>query len=72
MIVIARLHWAEQIAPGPPTGGDIPRQFFCLEIIVQKKILSIFIDKSGDFGDYDFHSPYYYVTMVFHDQSDDI
>ena len=29
--VIARLHWAERFAPGPPTGGDIPRQFFCLE-----------------------------------------
>ncbi len=39
---------------------------------MQKKILSIFIDESGDFGDYDFHSPYYYVAMVFHAQSDDI
>ncbi|WP_256380929.1 hypothetical protein [Treponema sp. C6A8] len=24
---------------------------------MQKKILSIFIDESGDFGAYDFHSP---------------
>ena len=39
---------------------------------MQKKILSIFIDESGDFGEYDFHSPYYYVAMVFHDQADDI
>ncbi len=32
------------------------------------KILSIFIDESGDFGEYDAHCPYYLVTMVMHDQ----
>ena len=36
------------------------------------KELSIFVDESGDFGDYKKHSPYYAVTMVFHDQSVDI
>ena len=30
--------------------------------------LSIFIDESGDFGEYDYHSPWYIVTMVFHNQ----
>ena len=34
--------------------------------------LSIFIDESGDFGAYDYHSPYYIITMVFHEQSSDI
>ena len=34
--------------------------------------LSVFIDESGDFGPYDFRSPYYIITMVFHDQSVDI
>ncbi len=34
-----------------------------------EKILSIFIDESGDFGKYDKHAPYYFVTMLFHDQS---
>lgn len=34
--------------------------------------LSIFIDESGDFGEYDYHSPYYIITMVFHEQSRDI
>lgn len=34
--------------------------------------LSVFIDESGDFGDYEPHSPYYIITMVFHDQSEDI
>jgi len=34
--------------------------------------LSIFVDESGDFGEYQPHSPYYIVTMVFHDQKYDI
>ena len=33
------------------------------------KKLSIFIDESGDFGEYTVHSPYYLVTMVLHDQN---
>ena len=36
------------------------------------KELSIFIDESGDYGEYDHHSPYYIISMVFHDQSVDI
>ena len=36
------------------------------------KELSIFIDESGDFGEYDFRSPYYIITMVFHNQDCDI
>lgn len=34
--------------------------------------LSIFIDESGDFGPYEKHSPHYVLSMVFHDQADDI
>lgn len=34
-----------------------------------EKILSVFIDESGDFGAYDSHAPYYLVAMVLHDQS---
>lgn len=34
--------------------------------------LSIFIDESGDFGPYDYHSPYYIIAMVFHEQDSDI
>jgi hypothetical protein len=33
------------------------------------KELSVFVDESGDFGPYERHSPYYIVTLVFHDQS---
>ena len=36
------------------------------------KELSVFIDESGDFGEYSPHSPYYIITMVFHDQEVDI
>lgn len=32
------------------------------------KELSVFVDESGDFGEYNHHSPYYIVTMVFHNQ----
>jgi len=34
--------------------------------------LSVFIDESGDFGDYRSHAPYYLVGMLFHDQRSDI
>lgn len=34
--------------------------------------LSIFIDESGDFGEYSYHSPWYIVSMVFHDQENSI
>lgn len=37
-----------------------------------EKILSVFIDESGDFGPYRPHSPYYIVAMVLHNQSIDM
>jgi len=36
------------------------------------KELSVFVDESGDFGEYEHHCPFYIVTLVFHDQSKDI
>ena len=48
--------------------GDSPLFFYGEEM----KELSIFVDESGDFGDYEKHAPYYIVTMVLHDQSIDI
>ena len=36
------------------------------------KILSIFIDESSDFGEYDHKAHYYMVAMVLHDQQVDI
>lgn len=34
--------------------------------------LSIFVDESGDFGPYQAHSPYYVVSLILHDQLNDI
>ena len=36
------------------------------------KELSIFVDESGNFGTYDYHSPMYIFSLVCHNQSDDI
>lgn len=36
------------------------------------KELSIFVDESGDFGEYNYHSPYYIITMFFHNQNDNV
>ena len=40
--------------------------------IMAEKILSVFIDESGDFGAYDYHAPFYLITMILHNQSIDI
>ena len=37
-----------------------------------EKILSVFIDESGDFGEYNSIAPYYLVAMVLHNQDVDI
>ena len=36
------------------------------------KELSIFVDESGDFGEYDYYAPFYIISMVLHDQSVEI
>lgn len=36
------------------------------------KDLSVFVDESGDFGPYDYRTPYYIITLVFHDQETDV
>jgi len=51
--------------------GLFPRHI-CLRGEFQVSELSIFIDESGDFGAYEPHAPYYFLTLVFHDQSKDI
>ena len=39
---------------------------------MSEKILSVFIDESGDFGPYENHAPYYLVSMILHNQNIDI
>lgn len=45
--------------------------FFIIKIVfgdTYMKELSVFVDESGDFGEYRNHSPYYIITMIFHEQ----
>ena len=49
----------------------VPLLFFKGDVLM-KKILSVFIDESGDFGFIKDASKYYLITLVFHDQSIDI
>ncbi len=50
-------------------GGDtFPRHLF--RSVLDN--LSIFIDESGDFGPYENHSPYYIISLVFHEQQSSI
>jgi len=52
-------------------GGELPRLLLITGCDYIKE-LSVFIDESGDFGIFESHSPFYIVTLVFHDQSIDI
>lgn len=40
--------------------------------MAKEKIISVFVDESGDFGNYSIKCPYYVVSMILHDQSIDI
>ena len=51
-------------------GVEIPRHFFIEDS--QMKCLSVFVDESGSFGPYELHSPYYIVSLLLHNQSNDI
>lgn len=71
--------WAGRKALVQPLGGDIPRPLLRrvptrLKSFPEANLreLSIFIDESGDFGPFEHHSPFYVLSLVFHDQSDDI
>ncbi len=44
--------------------------FLIREIVVKE--LSIFVDESGDFGEYNHISPFYLVTLILHEQSNSI
>ena len=56
--------------------GNFPAFSFVLSVerrmILSEKILSVFIDESGDFGPYEHHAPFYIVSMILHEQSIDI
>lgn len=56
--------------------GNFPAFSFVLSVerrmILTEKILSVFIDESGDFGPYEHHAPFYIVSMILHEQAIDI
>ena len=62
-------YWGWSKDPGPTIRCGCPTPFL-MEFYMKE--ISIFIDESGDFGEYNKISPYYIVTMVFHDQDNDI
>ena len=63
--------WADRKIQVHLAAGIYPAIFF-IEDIRLENVLSIFIDESGDFGEYSSHSAYYMVAMVLHDQNVDI
>ena len=54
----------------PRRGNTSP--FLISGDVLMIRELSIFVDESGDFGEYKQHSPYYIVALVFHEQAVDI
>ncbi|TSD62171.1 DUF3800 domain-containing protein [Aeromicrobium piscarium] len=78
--VLGSSHWAGRRAMVHPLGGDTPATHlqagkYPPEAFSGKPVLrefSIFIDESGDFGPFQKHSPFYVLSLVLHDQSDDI
>ena len=58
--------WSKDLGPTNIAGR---LSAFFIEMI---KTLSIFVDESGDFGEYNSKSPYYLLSLVFHDQDNDI
>jgi hypothetical protein len=59
-----------RLKSGPTKAGSYPAILYAGGVCVKE--LSVFVDESGDFGAYESHSPYYIVTLVFHNQSVDI
>lgn len=53
--------------PGPSAAGMFPAFF-----VPRKKEYRVFVDESGDFGPVNCDSPFYIVSLVFHEQSNEI
>lgn len=69
MTLQSNLYWAGQLTLVHRRRGDSSP---FLLIFMRNKLLSVFIDESGDFGPYEKHNPYYIVALITHDQSIDI
>ena len=62
--VVNYIFWAGRKTRVHQTAGKTPAIFIYGGLM---KELSIFVDESGDFGEYDHHSPFYIISMVLHD-----
>lgn len=69
-VTIHVLGWPEGL--GPPFRRGYPPPKFLPGGVLKVRELSIFVDESGDLGPFMAHSPFYILSLVFHDQSDDI
>lgn len=69
---VSEMHWLGCKLWGHRRRGVYSSPFFIYRRMFILKELSIFIDESGDFGDAVNQSPFYIVTLVFHNQADDI
>lgn len=68
----SKISFGLAVRPRSISGGEVPRLFIIITEVKILKELSIFIDESGDFGEYAPHSPYYIITMIFHNQDESI
>lgn len=67
--LVERPWFTERRGISPPFSySNLPQKDGCM----LEKILSVFIDESGDFEPYETHAPYYLVSMVLHKQNIDI
>ena len=57
---------------GATVGGEYIPRHFCISWRRIMKELSVFIDESGDFGEFSVTAPYYIISFVFHNQASDI
>lgn len=66
------INWARQRRVHP-RAGEVPPPFLYLKgVPAVEKVLSVFCDESGDFGEYDPKCPWYLVTLILHEQSNSI
>ena len=65
VVIYYNMGWSQD--PGPPKRRGSSPLFFCHGGVGVKE-LSVFVDESGDFGEYSSHSPYYIITMILHEQ----
>ena len=60
----AEAFWAGRKTRVHQMAGKTPA--FFVQLSMSMKELSVFVDESGDFGQYEQHSPFYIISLVMH------